>query len=405
MKQNELDSMINALKPAVVDELAGAAYERRPDTSLVRARAGTATVRRGLAPGRRPVRRLAFATGATAVVAATAVLATGVLSGGHDGGTAGNGATGQPGAINTRTFLLASAETAAKQPATHGTCWYSRTRTWDDHLVPLEQPSPHDSPTPQNSPVPRNSPTPRNSPVPQSKHQIPQVKPQTFQARGASSDESWACTVPGGTGMRFRSRLPLNVQVTFPTKKDEAAWRAAGSAPLNVNGFTTASKPRTTTYHDGSHSVNPDIGRHEIEWKTIPKLPTTKSGLEGYLQRLWQEDTKGRADFGKYVFVSASDLLRTPTTPGTRAALYRILADSPSVRVTGRITDREGRSGVAISAHVTDGVDTRLVVDPVTAQLLDYEVPGTGTRKNSPDEYIAYENQGWVNKIGAVPAS
>jgi hypothetical protein len=396
VKHNELDNVINALKPAMVDELADAAYERRPDTSLVRARTGTAPVSRGLVPGRRRVRRLAFATGATAVVAATAVLATGVLSGGHDGGTAGNGTTTgrKEAAINTRTFLLASAETAAKQPATHGTCWYSRTRTWDDHLAPFQKPIPGFSPVPQGSPRPHVRP-PR----------IPRVKPQTFQARGASSDESWACTLPGGAGMRFRSRLPLDVQVTFPTKKDEAAWRAAGSPPLNVNGFTTASKPVTTTYDNGSHLVNPDIGRHEIEWKTIPKLPTTKSGLEGYLRKLWQEDTKGRADFGQYVFVSASDLLRTPTTPGTRAALYRILAESPSVHVTGQITDREGRSGVAVSAHVTDGVDTRLIVDPVTARLLDYEVPGTGTRKNSPDEYIAYESQGWVNRIGALPAS
>src|SRR5262249_18653626 len=83
LKHNQLNSMTNALKPAMVDELANAAYERRPDTSLVRARTGTAPVSRGLVPGRRPVRRLAFATGATAVVAATAVLATGVLSGGH----------------------------------------------------------------------------------------------------------------------------------------------------------------------------------------------------------------------------------------------------------------------------------------------------------------------------------
>ncbi|MEV5755084.1 hypothetical protein AB0L00_45445 [Actinoallomurus sp. NPDC052308] len=400
MKQNELDSVINALRPAVVDELANAAYERRPDTSLIRASTGTATVSRNLVPRRRPVRRLAFATAATALVAATTVLATGALSPGHHGGTPGNGTTGQNAAINTRTFLLASAETAAKQPATHGTCWYSRTRRWDDHLAPFQKPTPGVSPVPQSAPSPGSSPNPRVKPP-----KLPPVKPQTFQARGASSDESWACTLPGGSGMRFRSRLPLDVQVTFPTKKDEAAWRAAGSPPLNVNGFTTASKPVTTTYDKGSHLVNPDIGHHEIEWKTIPKLPATKTGLEAYLRKLWQQDTKGRFDFGKYVFVSAQDLLRTPTTPGTRAALYRILADSPSVHVTGRIKDREGRSGVAISAHVTDGVDTRLIVDPATAQLLDYELPGTGTGKNSPDEYIAYEHQGWVNTIGAVPAS
>ncbi|GAA4636371.1 hypothetical protein GCM10023196_085840 [Actinoallomurus vinaceus] len=388
MKQNELDSVINALKPAMVDELADAAYERRPETRMVRARAGKATVSRGLVPGRRPVRRLAFATGATAVVAATAVLAAGVLSGGRDGGTAGNGNTGPKGALDTRAFLLASAETVAKQPATHGTCWYTRTRMWQD-LMPYK-PGPH-------APIPKG-------------------KRQTFQAQTASSTEDWACTLSSGTGMRFRTHLPLDVKLTFPTKKDEAAWRAAGSPPLMVNGGTTASKPFTTTYDKGSHLVNPDIGSHEIEWKTMADLPATKSGLESYLRKLWQEDRKGGAngygapaDFGLYVFENAGDLFRAPTTPGTRAALYRILAEYPSVRVTGRIKDREGRSGVTITAETPDGVIGRLVVDPVTAQLLDVE-QRPGNRPGTPGEhgastYVAFEGQGWVNKIGAVPTS
>jgi hypothetical protein len=239
----------------------------------------------------------------------------------------------------------------------------------------------------------------------------PMGKRRTFQARTASSTEYWKCTLPGGTGMRFRSHLPLDIQVTFPTKKDEAAWRAAGSPPLDVNGGTTASKPFTTTYDQGSHLVNPDIGSHEIQWKTIAKLPATKSGLESYLRRLWQEDRKGGAngyrapaDFCQYVFVSAWDLFMAPTTPGTRAALYRILADCPSVHVTGRISDWEGRSGVAITAQ---GTDVRLVVDPATAQLLDFEqlASSTAATKTAVSEYLAFERQGWVNRIGTVPAS
>jgi hypothetical protein len=392
VKNDELNSVINALKPAMVDELADAAYERRPDAALVRARAGTSVPSLRLVWERRPVRRLAFAIGATAVVTATAVLAAVTLSGGNqgtrDGGTARNGATGRNEAIDTRAFLLASAETVAKRPPTHGTCWYTRTRMWQD-LMPLPaKPGP-------------------GVPVPADKRHR-----RTFQARTASSTEDWRCSLPGGTGMRFRTHLPLDIQVTFPTKKDEAAWRAAGSPSLDVNGGTTASKPFTTTYDKGSHLVNPVIGSHEIEWKTIAKLAATRSGLESYLRRLWQEDRKGGAhgytapaDFCQYVFVSAWDLFMAPTTPGTRAALYRILADCPSVHVTGRISDREGRSGVAITAH---GTDVRLVVDPATAQLLDYEqLPSStaATKRAGGGEYLAFERQGWVNRIGAVPAS
>jgi hypothetical protein len=383
VKHDEVNNVINALRPGTVDELADAAYERRPDAALVRARADTSTTHPRPLRERRPARRLAFAAGATAVVTATAVLAAVTLSGGdqgtRDGGIAGNGATGRNGAIDTRVFLLASADTAAKQPLTHGTCWYSRTRMWQDQMPFKAGPG----------------------------LLTPMGKRRTFQSRTASSTEDWKCTRPGGTGMRFRTHLPLDIQATFPTKKDEAAWRAAGSPPLDVNGGTTATKPFTTTYDKGSHLVNPDIGFHEIEWKTIAKLPATRSGLERYIRRLWQEDRKGGAigyvangDFGEYVYVSAWDLFMAPTTPGTRAALYRILADSPSVHVTGRISDREGRSGVGITAQ---GTDVRLVVDPATAQLLDFEqLPDV--KRGSGGEYIAFERQGWVNRIGAVPA-
>ena len=383
MKHDELDSVINALKPAMVDRLADAAYERRPDVALVRA--GASAVSPHLLRRRRPARRLVFATGATAVVAATAVLAASTLSGGQQGTRDGR-AIGRNGAIDTHAFLLASADTAAKQPAGHGTCWYSRTRMW------------------MNAPIPTRSP----KDVSKSRAQVDAGKPgaQTVAALTASSTEQWACTLPGGTGMRFRGHGPLDTRFTFPTKKDEAAWRAAGSPPLMVNGGTTKSKPFTVTYDKGSHLVNPDIGSHEIEWKTIPRLPATKGGLESLLRKMWQEDRKGGAngyrapaDFGTYVFVSAWDLFMAPTTPGTRAALYRILADFPSVRVTGQIKDREGRSGAALTAQ---GV--RLVVDPATAQLLDFEQLPSGGDKESA-EYLAFERQGWVNKIGALPGS
>lgn len=366
MKNDEVSSVIDNLKP-MVDELADAAFERRPDAAVIRARAGASTS----APRRVRTWR-PFLVAGTAVAAAGAVVATVMVSGGGQG--AREGGTGGNEALNTRAFLLASAETAAKRPADHGTCWYSRTRMWQE-LMPFK-PGP-------------------GVPTPMGKH-------RTYQARTASSFEDWKCTLPGGTGMRFRSHGPLDVRADFPTKKDEAAWRAAGSPALPVNGGTTDSKPSTTTYDKGSHLVNPVIGSHEIEWKSIAKLPATKNGLESHLRKLWQQDRKGGAngytapaDFCEYVFISAWDLFMAPTTPGTRAALYRILADCPSLHSTGRIKDRMGRAGVAIGAG---GV--RLTVDPSTAQLLDFEQLADG----NATEYLAFERQGWVNKLGAVPA-
>jgi hypothetical protein len=63
---------------------------------------------------------------------------------------------------------------------------------------------------------------------------------------------------------------------------------------------------------------------------------------------------------------------------------------------------------VAITAQTPDGVVTQLVVDPATAQLLDREHrPGgpAGTPgAHGVRDYLAIERQGWVNRIGVVPA-
>lgn len=387
MKNEELTRVLGALRPAVTSELADAAYERRPDPALIRARAAGGPPVTAVVPRRRTGRRLAVATAVAAAVTATAVAAS-TLTGGppsRDHGTARTGGTGPGGVIDARTFLLTSADTAARQPVTHGTCWYSRTRMAQDMTMGAPK-GPHRP----GAPIPRR---PATGPA--------------YRVRTSSGAEDWKCTRPGTTLMRFRTRLPLDIRVTFPTRKDEAAWHAAGSPPLDINGGTTATRPQTVTYEHGSHLVNPDIGSHEIEWKDVPRLPATKDGLEKYLRALWRQDRRNSAfdrttaDFGTYVFVSAWDLFMAPTTPGTRAALYRILADTPTIRVIGRYTDREGRTGVAITDRNTH---VFLVVDQATAQLLDYEqAAGDDPGAWGAPEYYSFERQGWVNRIGVRP--
>jgi hypothetical protein len=130
------------------------------------------------------VRRLALATGAAAAVTA-AVVASSVLSGGHpgihDSTTARHGAPPRNGAIDTRTFLLASADTVARQPATHGTCWYSRTRTWYSIRSVTVKPGKPGS--------------------------LASGADHTHQAQAAHSAENWSCTRPGTTLMRFTGKI------------------------------------------------------------------------------------------------------------------------------------------------------------------------------------------------------
>lgn len=64
-------------------------------------------------------------------------------------------------------------------------------------------------------------------------------------------------------------------------------------------------------------------------------------------------------------------VLSGPTTPATRAAMLRILADQPGLRLERGVTDPIGRSGAAIVS--ADGAKT------------------------------GYESSGWVEKIGDRP--
>jgi hypothetical protein len=364
MKQEQLNRMIGALKPALLDSLADAAHDRRPNAAEVRARADASAMAASTAPSATTLRgrlgsprRRALAGGALAMATLAVLLAVGVWPQG------GKGGAGASDALDTRRFLLVSAEIAAQQPATDGSCWYSRIRTWQD------------------------------------------LGADAFHARTASSTESWNCALPGGADLRIRTRGPLDIQVTFPTRADEAAWRAAGSPALALREGTTRSEPSTNTVDVDFHSVNGPrplllvIGSHHIDWQKITQLPTAESDLESFLRGLWQEDrARGTnnppipADFCQYAFQSAWSMYRTPTTPGTRAALYRLLAGCPSVHVVGNVTDRMGRSGVVIADH-----DLQLVVDEATAALLDVE--------EHPGQYLALERQGWVNGIDQLPTS
>ncbi|MFC5185848.1 hypothetical protein [Actinomadura harenae] len=354
MKNDQVTAMIDALRPAV-DELADAAYERRPDPSVLQPREVRAPSRR------RPVRGIALGLGAATAAAAVAVAAT------LPSGAGGHHQAAPDTTIDARAFLLASADTAAKQPTTHGTCWYTRTRMSQD----------------LGGPLPAKA--------------KPKATPLPFRARTAAGHEDWICGLPGVTGLRLRSHGPLDARATFPTKRDESAWRAAGSPPLDVNGGTTATKPFTVTYDKPSHIADPVIGSHEIAWRSVPSLPSTKPALGSYLRELWQQDRKGGAhgytapaDYCQYVFVAAWDLFMAPTSPGTRSSLFRILADCPSLRATGGVADSQGRRGVALASG---GV--RLVVSPATAQLLEFDEAGA--------DRLTFEKQGWVGAAGALP--
>jgi hypothetical protein len=68
-------------------------------------------------------------------------------------------------------------------------------------------------------------------------------------------------------------------------------------------------------------------------------------------------------------FSAVRGLADTPASPGVRAALYRVLASTPGIRLLGRRTDSAGRTGTAVAATL-GAFNFTLIIDPSTGTLL-----------------------------------
>jgi hypothetical protein len=62
-------------------------------------------------------------------------------------------------------------------------------------------------------------------------------------------------------------------------------------------------------------------------------------------------------------------LAEAPTSAALRAALYRVLAATPGIRLLGRTRDSIGRYGMAVAIDV-HGVELEMIIDPTTGALL-----------------------------------
>jgi hypothetical protein len=69
------------------------------------------------------------------------------------------------------------------------------------------------------------------------------------------------------------------------------------------------------------------------------------------------------------VFEVARALAQAPATAAVRAGVYRLLADTPGVRLLGSTTDSAGRHGTAIAARL-GAFEFTIVLDPATGELL-----------------------------------
>ncbi|MDA0645741.1 CU044_5270 family protein [Nonomuraea ferruginea] len=398
------DRMVARLRPDELDELAEASYRRRRREDLARTFSST----RNPAPApRRPL--FLLATGAVAAVAAGAVVvSTGVLSGTPAGDTppvaasstpeSTTGGTGASPAtrIDARSFLLAAAATALREPAATGDYWYVRQRTthptahlpeefWTEarKLQLQEQAEVDRTGAEDDELVAINE--KYNKKLENLRKSIQPDGPP-YRAYIVESEERWRPKRIGGTH-RVKSS---DREVVFPSPQDEAKWKEEGSPKLAED------KPKSV---DDNLPRPLSIPNMDITMQNVGDLPTSKKALAGRLRAQFAKLPDPHKEFDLYLWQTTVDLMTAPTTPGTRAAIFRILADQPGITSHGEVADATGRAGVGLAVESDDGYEFQLVVDEDTAELLEYSV----AEKDEDTVRVTFEEFGWTDKLGRRP--
>ncbi|TRV73981.1 hypothetical protein FKN01_25830 [Streptomyces sp. 130] len=113
------------------------------------------------------------------------------------------------------------------------------------------------------------------------------------------------------------------------------------------------------------------VGARQVRWDGLDTLPTRPDALRSALSA----GAKGSA--AEQTVLQAGDLLTdAPISPKLRAALYRVLADTPGAVVTEGVKDATGRTGTRISWKWKEKPGYRIynpgwIVQPSTGRLLE----------------------------------
>jgi len=379
-----------ALEPARLGELADQAYARRRGHDLGRVLAspqGRLAADRVAVPVRhRRARRLVVGVAAGLAVVVAAMVAVPDASPVPAGRQAPGGLVAQP--LDARGVLLVSAKMAQRAPEGSGRFWYTRQRRADLEVV--AEGVPGDGPQPPDG------------------SRVPPQRPDRWHGRVARllhvhTEEIWAAVGAGDPSRVISNRDP---KLVFASPADELNWRRIGAAEppwpagpevRNVDG------PLTVRILD-MHSP--------VTMKQVRTLPTGASQLEATLRRLYHQQPLAGINgtlprFSEYLWAAASALLPAPVMPGTRAALYQVLAQQPDqdIRMVGKVTDPLGRQGVAFAwpdpAPDDPHAQSRLIIDPGSGRLLA-QIHIHGAR-NQLDGWTAYQAIGWTDRIGQRP--
>jgi len=152
---------------------------------------------------------------------------------------------------------------------------------------------------------------------------------------------------PDGSGRLRESQT----DPAFLTAKDRENWLAMGKSKPPLVG-----PPSDEKYGPGGLSPGPT---------DLSKLPTDPAQLaEMISSRKIEGGPPGPAED----FVQVGDLLReTAASPELRAALFKVAAGIPGVKLLGTVTDSDGRSGTAIAFPNSASNEPTALPSPVPA--------------------------------------
>lgn len=144
-----------------------------------------------------------------------------------------------------------------------------------------------------------------------------------------------------------------------------------------------------------------------ISWDDLGKLPTRPTALRSELLRC----TTGGSTAEAQLFDVVDTLLgNAPADPALRAALYKVAAGIPHVRLLGHAKDAAGREGTAVEMPMGKG-SSRMIIDPATGKLLETQLrPANPSRAGSAGSASArlirftYLSTGPVSKVTAAVA-
>ncbi|MCA2228930.1 hypothetical protein [Nonomuraea aurantiaca] len=135
--------------------------------------------------------------------------------------------------------------------------------------------------------------------------------------------------------------------------------------------------------------------------KPVAQLPTDAKALKAELLKQYPADADNQEGWlwtaGRWL------LLDAPSTPGTRAAVYRMLAGLPHVKVADGVKDDEGRAGVALL--LGDPLQQQIIIDrdsgdllAVQSELLRPDGKEAWLPVGRPFESLLVERLGWTDE-------